>query len=68
MDARVGKLAKQLLLHDFPQHVFTKKSIYCNGQMLEANIWHESKKKYLEQALATLLAAAPAGQTILPFR
>ena len=23
MDARVGKLAKQLLLHDFPQHVFT---------------------------------------------
>ena len=25
MDARVGKLAKQLLLHDFPHHVFAKK-------------------------------------------
>ena len=66
MDARVGKLAKQLLLHDFPQHSFGKKTIFCNGQMLEANIWHESKKKYLEQALASLLGAA--GQTVLSFR
>ena len=68
MDSRIGKLAKQLLLQEQPHHSFAKKSIYCNGQMLEANIWHESKRKYLEQALATLLAAAPAGQTIFSFR
>ena len=70
MDSRIGKLAKQLLLKDQPNHVFAKKSIFCNGQMLEANIWHESKKQYLEQALASCLGAAAqaARQTLLSFQ
>ena len=58
MDARIGKLAKQLLLNESPQYVFPKKSIYCNGQMLEANIWRTSQKDYLEQALTTIMATA----------
>ncbi len=63
MDSRVGKLAKQLLLKDQPNHVFAKKAIYCNGQMLDANIWHESERQYLEQALATIRAAAACATT-----
>ena len=70
MDSRVGKLAKQLLLNESPQFVFPKKSIYCNGQMLEANIWRTSQKGYLEQALATIRAAAACAttQNILSFQ
>ena len=69
MDSRVGKLAKQLLLKERPGHSFQKKSIYCNGQMLEANIWHESDRKYLEQALKALLTTATQAtqQTMLSF-
>jgi len=55
MDSRVGKVAKKLLLKDKPNHTFQKKSIYCNGQLLEANVWHESERRYLEQALASLV-------------
>ena len=54
MDARVGKLAKQLLLKDRPEHTFRKKTIYCNGQMREANVWHRSDQAFLERALASL--------------
>ena len=56
MDARVGKLAKQLLLRDRPEHTFRKKTIYCNGQLREANVWHRSDQGYLERALASLAA------------
>ena len=57
MDSRLGKLAKQLLLKDKPTHVFQKKSIFCNGQMIQANVWHESERGYLEQAFAALRPA-----------
>ena len=41
-------------MKDLPAYSFPKKSIYCNGQLIEANIWYVSQKKYLEQALAML--------------
>ncbi len=54
MDSRLGKLAKKLLLQENPGFCFPKKQIYVNGQMLEANVWRESQRKYLEQALSEL--------------
>ena len=56
MDSRVGRTAKQLLLRENPAHTFQKKTIYCNGQLLEANVWTESMRPYLERALAQLTA------------
>ena len=54
LDCKVGKHAKKLLLADQPQYVFPKKSIYCNGQVIEANMWLASQKVYIERALATM--------------
>ena len=54
MDARVGKLAKQLLLKDRPDHVFPKKTIYCNGQLRDANVWYRADSHFLEKALDLL--------------
>ena len=54
LDCKVGKLAKKLLLAADPGHVFPKKSIYCNGQQIEANMWLESQRSYIERALASL--------------
>ena len=56
MDSRVGRTAKQLLLRENPAHTFQKKTIYCNGQLLEANVWTESMRRYLARALAQLTA------------
>ena len=56
MDARVGKLAKRMLLNERPEHTFMKKTIYCNGQMREANVWCKTDQRFLEQALASLTA------------
>ena len=54
LDCKVGKVAKKLLLAEQPGHVFPKKSIYCNGQQIEANMWLESQRSYIERALASL--------------
>ena len=54
LDCRVGKVAKKLLLAEHPGHVFPKKSIYCNGQQIEANMWLESQRSYIQRALASL--------------
>jgi len=54
LDCKVGTAAKKLLLADKPQYVFPKKSVYCNGQAMEANRWLESQKVYIERALATM--------------
>ena len=54
LDCKVGKLAKKLLLVDDPTFVFPKKSIYANGQLIEANMWLNSQRPYIERALASL--------------
>ena len=54
LDCKVGKLAKKLLLVDHPTFVFPKKQIYANGQLIEANMWLDSQRVYIERALASL--------------
>ena len=54
LDCKVGKAAKQLLLTSEPGYVFKCKSIYCNGQAIEANMWLESQRSYIERALAAV--------------
>ena len=61
LDARLGRLAKKKLLMDVPDHQFSKKNIYCNGQLIEANVWRVSQIKYLEMALSELLPVPQAG-------
>ena len=39
IDSKLGKLAKQLCLHDHLDYVVQKKQIYANGQLLHANVW-----------------------------
>ena len=50
----LGKKAKQLYLSYNPEFIFPKKTVFANGQMVEANRWTESMKKYLEEALLLL--------------
>ena len=50
----LGKKAKQLYLSDNPEFIFPKKTVFANGQMIEANRWTESMKKYLGEALLLL--------------
>ena len=54
LDCRVGKLANKLYMSEFPEYVFPKKTIWCNGQSIEANSWLSSQRPYIEQALAQL--------------
>ena len=54
LDCLVGKLAKSLYLGDHPTYVFVKKDILCNGQVVKANVWRESQKSYIENAIAQL--------------
>ena len=54
LDCKVGKLAKKLYLVDHPTFKFPKKSIYANGQLIEANMWLQSQRGYIERALASL--------------
>lgn len=50
----LGKKAKQLYLSYNPEFIFPKKTVFANGQMVEANRWTQSMKKYLEEALLLL--------------
>ena len=54
LDCKVGKLAKKLYTVDHPGYVFPKKSIYANGQLIEANMWLDSQRSYIERALASI--------------
>ena len=54
LDCKVGKLAKKLYMADHPTFKFPKKQIYANGQLIEANMWRESQRVYIERALASL--------------
>ena len=56
LDCKVGKLAKRLLLADEPGFVFPKKSIYANGQLIEANMWLQSQRSYILRALSQVPA------------
>ena len=53
-EAALGKKAKRLYLEDHPGFTFPKKTIFAQGQMVEANRWTASMAKYLEHALQTL--------------
>ena len=55
IDIKVGCVAKQLYVADFPEYVFKKKQIYANGQVISANCWLESQRQYLERALASII-------------
>ena len=54
LDCKVGKLAKKLYMADNPEYTFPKKSIYANGQLIEANMWLQSQRPYIERALTAL--------------
>ena len=46
--------AKKLYLKDHPGFQFPKKTIFDQGQMMEANRWTASMIEYLERALQAL--------------
>ena len=50
----LGTKAKRLYLDEHPGYVFTKKDIYANGQLIQANRWVASMLPYLERALQLL--------------
>jgi hypothetical protein len=54
MRTELGKKAKKNYLADHPGFTFPKKSVYANGQLVEANRWTESMRAYLERALQAL--------------
>ena len=54
IDQKVGKLAKKMYLAEHPEYVFPKKNIYCQGQLISANMWLDSQRVYIERALASL--------------
>ena len=54
LDCKVGKLAKKLYLAEHPGYTFPRKSIYANGQLIEANMWLPSQRGYIERALASV--------------
>jgi len=54
LDCKVGKLAKKLYMKAHPDFVFPKKQIYANGQLVEANIWKASQRKYVDTAIVEL--------------
>ena len=54
IDMKIGKMAKKLLLLDDPSYVFPKKRIFAGGQAIDANVWKQSQRGYIERALASL--------------
>ena len=53
-EAALGRKAKRLYLEDHPGFAFPKKTIFAQGQMVEANRWTTSMVAYLERALQAL--------------
>ena len=54
LEAVLGKRAKKMYLEDHPGYQFPKKTIFAQGQMVEANRWTASMASYLERALEAL--------------
>ncbi len=50
----LGRKAKKLYLEDHPGYQFAKKTIFAQGQMVEANRWTANMASYLERALEAL--------------
>jgi hypothetical protein len=50
----LGKRAKKLYLADHPDYRFPKKTVFANGQLIEANRWTESMQSYLERAIQAM--------------
>ena len=50
----LGKRAKKRYLEDHPGYTVPKKTIFAQGQMVEANRWTASMASYLERALEAL--------------
>ena len=48
LEAVLGKRAKKMYLEDHPGYQFSKKTIFAQGQMVEANRWTASMVAYLE--------------------
>jgi prophage antirepressor-like protein len=55
MDSKLGREAKRLYIEDHPNYKFPKKTIYVNGQMLQANLWKETQRHYLDRAMDNIL-------------
>ena len=53
-EAALGRKAKKLYLEDHPGFTFPKKTIFAQGQMVEANRWTANMASYLERALEAL--------------
>ena len=53
-EAVLGKRAKKMYLEDHPGYQFQKKTIFAQGQMVEANRWTANMASYLERALEAL--------------
>ena len=54
LEAALGKRAKKMYLEDHPGYQFAKKTIFAQGQMVEANRWTAGMVAYLERALEAL--------------
>ena len=54
LEAVLGRKAKKLYLEDHPGYQFAKKTIFAQGQMVEANRWTANMASYLERALEAL--------------
>ena len=54
LEAVLGKRAKKMYLEDHPDFTFPKKTIFAQGQMVEANRWTASMASYLERALEAM--------------
>ena len=50
----LGRKAKKMYLEDHPDFTFPKKTIFAQGQMVEASRWTSSMVAYLERALEAL--------------
>ena len=48
--------AKLFYLQDHPSYAFENKDVFFEGRMVNANIWYESQRSYLEKALADMRA------------
>ena len=53
-EAALGRKAKKMYLADHPDFTFPKKTIFAQGQMVEASRWTSSMAAYLERALEAL--------------
>ena len=53
-EAMLGRKAKKLYLEENPGYQFAKKTIFAQGQMVEANRWTASMASYLERALEAI--------------